>query len=160
MNFNVGRFKRLTLITSSEDCPVRLIHFKAGRASSCLLGWLFLDLATIVLEVHHNFLQAIFNVKSLDSSWGVHIDLVFPSCFNEASVSHVVHQLGSTFIVESTVLSCLDSGSQVCQLLQVCLELLLLQNLFLLLLFYLVFGPSSLAAHLEHVRPDALRNCS
>ena len=144
MNFNVGRFKRLTLITSSKDCPVRLVHFKAGWASSCLLGWLFLDLVAVVLEVYHNILQASFNIKSPDSSRGVHVDLVLSSWFYEASVSHVVHQLGSTFIIESTVLSCLDSRSKLCQLLQVCLELLLLQHLLLLLVFYLVLGSSSL----------------
>ena len=134
----------MTLIASSKVCPVRLVHFKAGRASSCLLGWLLLDLVAVVLEVYHNILQASFDVKSPDSSWSVHVDLVLSSWFNEASVSHVVHQLGSTFIVESTVLSCLDSRSQVCQLLHICLELLLLQHLLLLLVFYLVLGPSSL----------------
>jgi hypothetical protein len=143
-NANVSKCKRWSTVVVNDRIDHQPAHSEADQACSYLLDWVFLDLATIVLEVHHNFLQAIFNVKSLDSSWGVHINLVFPSCFNEASVSHVVHQLGSTFIVESTVLSCLDSRSQVCQLLHICLEFLLLQHLILLLIFYLVLGPSSL----------------
>ena len=68
----------------------------------------------------------------------------------------MVEQLGSSNIFYCSVLSVLDSGPQACQLFHILLELLLLHDLLLFLLFDLVLGASSLAAYLQQVSTDSL----
>ena len=74
---------------------------------------LFLHLFTIILEVHHDVLQAFINVEPLDSSHGVHGDLTVSVKLDDASLHHVVKLLGSSDVFYSSVLSLLDSGPQV-----------------------------------------------
>ena len=89
-------------------------------------------------------------------------------------VDHLAHEVCSSSVVVGCLLGLLhkslgflsssfcflDSASEVGQLCQLSFDLFLPGDLFLLLLFYLVLGPSSLAADLEHVSPDALRHYS
>jgi len=89
-------------------------------------------------------------------------------------VDHLAHEIGGSSVVVGCLLGLLhkglgflsssfcflDSASEVGQLCQLSFDLFLPGDLFLLLLFYLVLGPSPLAADLEHVSPDALRHYS
>ena len=120
------------------------------------MDWLFLHLFNIILEVHHDVLQAVINMEPLDSSQGVHGDLTVSVKLDDACVQHVVKLLGSSCVFYSSVLSLLDPGPQACQLFHILLELLLLHDLLLLLLLYLVLGASSLAAYLQQVSADTL----
>ena len=76
------------------------------------MGWLLLHLFTIVLEVHHDLLQAVVNVEPLDSSHGVHGDLTVSVKLDDACIQHVVKLLGSSHVLYSSVLSLLDPGPQ------------------------------------------------
>ena len=92
----------------------------------------------------------------MHTSGGVQEDLLFTNLSDLASVDHVAHELSSTSIAFSTVLSVFDLASQGGQLPHISSHLLLSLGFHQLLFFYLTLGPSSLAADLEHISPDAL----
>ena len=118
---------------------------------SGLLGWLFLNLVTVVQEVAHPLLEAVINVKPLHASNCIQNNFAVTILLYLACVQHVVKQLGSSNVFYSYLLSIYDSGPQVCQLFHVLLQFLLFHDFLLFLLFDLVLGPSSLRAHLEQV---------
>ena len=91
-----------------------------------------------------------------------------------ARIDHLAHQVGGSPVVVGlllgllherlcllgSALSLLHPAPQVRQLLQLGLDLLLPGDLLLLLLLDLALGAAALAAHLQHVRSDALRDYS
>ena len=66
------------------------------------------------------------------------------ACYN-----HLAHELSCGFVAVSLLFSLLDPASKIGQLPHVCLQLLLLDGLFLLLFIDLALGSSSLGAYLE-----------
>ena len=66
-----------------------------------------------------------------------------------ASHDHLAHELSCGFVAVSLLFSLLDPASKIGQLPHVCLQLLLLDGLFLLLFIDLALGSSSLGTYLE-----------
>ena len=125
-------------------------------ATSRVLRALLDLLLVIVRVVWDDLLQALVDSEPLYSSDGVQDDLLLTDLLDLASVDHMAHQLGSTFIVISSLLSILDSVSEDGQLLHISSHLNFPCFFHLLLFFDLVLGPSSFGAHLEHTGAHSL----
>ena len=128
------------------------IQVAPSRVFRVLLDLLIVD----ILLMWDDLLQTLFDSKSLHSSHSIQDDLLLADLPDLTSVDHVAHQLSSSCIVVSSILSVLDSVSEGGQLLHISCHLYFPCFFHLLLFVDLVLGSSPFGAHLEHAGAHSL----